>query len=224
MSQLPQCLQELQTMLQESSRKVLKLPQDYRRAAVLIPLFRNFEEWFLLFTRRTEKVTHHKNEISFPGGRYDEDLDEDLIHTALREVHEEIGCEDVHVLGLLDDIFTVSQYVVTPIVGFIVEDFDVKCANHNSDEIEYVLKVALNKISNIKEFWTEAVPYKGEKLIHVPFFNYEGEIIWGATGRILANFLNVLTQIDVSCQSNMIGIEQWEVQEDDDYSNLVKRE
>ena len=223
MYHLPQCLQELQSILQDHPRKILDVPQSYRRAAILIPLFQYDEEWFLLFTRRTEKVTHHKNEISFPGGRYDEGVDESLVHTAIREVSEEIGCEDVEVLGILDDIFTVSQYVVTPVVGYISEDFDVKCTNHNSDEIEYVLKVALNKISNRKKYWTEAVPYEGGNLLHVPFFNYEDEIIWGATGRILAKFLNLLTQIDQECQSRLVGANRWVIQVDEDYSQILKK-
>ncbi len=220
MSQLPECLQELQIMLQDYTRKVLDLPQGYRRAAILIPLFQNKNNWFLLFTRRTERVSHHKNEISFPGGRFDTSQDENLIQTAIREANEEVGCEDIEVLGLLDDIFTISQYVVTPVVGYITEDFDLKCANHNSDEIEYVIKVALNKISDPEKYWTEAVPYKGDNLFHVPFFNYDGEIIWGATGRILANFLNILTRFELPCRSEMIGLNQWIVQEDEDYSNL----
>ncbi|MHA1975638.1 MAG: NUDIX hydrolase [Candidatus Hodarchaeales archaeon] len=223
MSQSPQCLQELHTLLQDHPRRVLDVPQNYRRAAILIPLFQNLEEWFLLFTRRTEKVTHHKNEISFPGGRYDKGVDKSLVQTAIREANEEIGCEEVDVLGILDDIFTVSQYVVTPVVGYIIEDFDAKCANHNSDEIEYVLKVSLNQISDYKKYWTEAVPYEGGNLIHVPFFNYGGEIIWGATGRILANFLNLLTLLDLPCQSNMIGLNQWEIQEDEDYSKIFTK-
>ena len=222
MFKLPQCLQEIRTVLQNNSRKILEVSQGYRRASILIPLFQDENEWYTLFTRRTDKVSHHKNEISFPGGRYDETLDENLVQTAIREVHEEIGCEDVEILGLLDDIFTVSQYIVTPVVGYISEDFDMNCNNHNSDEIEYILKVALNRISNVNQYWTEAVPYEGGKLFNVPFFNYEGEIIWGATGRILANFLNNLTKMNLECQSRMIGIDQWELQEDEDYSNNTK--
>ena len=161
-------------------------------------------------------------QISFPGGRFDESQDENLVQTALREVNEEIGCEKILVLGELDDIFTISEFVVTPIVGYVAEDFDLDCSNHNSDEIEYVLKVATNKISNIDHYWTEAVPYEGGRLFHVPFFNYEGEIIWGATGRILANFLNVLTKLNNQCRTYMIGIDQWKIQENKDYSNLIK--
>ena len=71
MSSIPQCLRELNIMLQHYSRKILDLPRGYRRAAVLIPLFQKEDKWYLVFTRRTENVSQHKNEISFPGGRFD---------------------------------------------------------------------------------------------------------------------------------------------------------
>ena len=79
------------------------------RAAVLIPLFKKNEEYHVLLTRRTHKVSHHKGQISFPGGR--QDKGEDLLSTALREAKEEMGIaeKDVHLLGELDDICTVAR-------------------------------------------------------------------------------------------------------------------
>jgi 8-oxo-dGTP pyrophosphatase MutT (NUDIX family) len=153
-------------------------------------------------------VTHHKNEISFPGGGFDPTQDQDIIQTALREANEEIGCENVKTLGLLDDIYTISQYIVTPVVGYIVDQFTTSCNNHNSDEIQYVLKVALNRISDPKNFWTEEVIYR-EVPIQVPFFDYNGEIIWGATGRILDDFLRKLSQLGYPCKNKMIGTNDW---------------
>jgi 8-oxo-dGTP pyrophosphatase MutT (NUDIX family) len=217
----PDCLRKIQNLLQNSPRRHLEVPTGYRRAAILVPIFYKNGEWNLLFTRRTEKVTHHKNEISFPGGRFDEGVDEDIIQAALREVNEELGCEDVNVLGILDDIFTVSQYIVTPVVGYILEEIDDICSNHNSDEIQYVLTVPTKKISDPSIFWTQPVPYDQGKLFHVPFFKYNSEIIWGATGRVVVNFLNVLLDLDSHCREVFIGNNQWEAQSNEDYTYLL---
>ena len=216
------CLQQLQSILEGRTRIALEIPKEYRKAAVLIPLFEEENEWNLLFTRRTEKVTHHKNEISFPGGSFDEGVDQSLIQTALREFNEEVGCQHVKILGLLDDIFTISQYVVTPIVGYILDDTGVDCNNHNFEEIQYVLKVGLNRIANPIKYWIQEFQYNENNLIKVPFFDYDGEIIWGAAGRILVNFLSVLSQLNSFCRDKMINNHLWEDENRGDYSKLLQ--
>ncbi|MHA1443890.1 MAG: NUDIX hydrolase [Candidatus Hodarchaeales archaeon] len=203
------CSKQLQSTIQSSSRTVLDIPNDYKRAAVLVPIYIKHDEWHILFTRRTEKVTHHKNEISFPGGGYDEITDKNIIETALREVEEEIGCKDVEILGLLDDIFTISGYIVTPVVGKIPNSVDLDCNQQDSDEIQYIIKVPLEKVANASNFWTQEFPYNEGKLYEVPFFDYEGEIIWGATGRILLNFLRILTTLGLNCRKQFIGSHIW---------------
>ena len=85
-----QCLQQLQSTIQISPRNVLDIPKGYKRAAVLVPIYIKQDDWYILFTRRTEKVTHHKNEISFPGGGFEENVDNSIIETAIREIEEEI--------------------------------------------------------------------------------------------------------------------------------------
>ena len=203
------CSQQLQSTIQSSSRTVLDIPDDYKRAAVLVPIYIKHDEWQILFTRRTEKVTHHKNEISFPGGGYDEIADRNIIETALREIEEEIGCKNVEILGLLDDIFTISGYIVTPVVGKIANSVDFDCNQQNSDEIQYIISVPLEKVANASNFWTQEFPYNEGKRYEVPFFDYEGEIIWGATGRILLNFLRILTTLSLNCREQFIGSNIW---------------
>src|SRR5512133_2850710 len=91
-------------------------------AAVLVPIvFRNDEPHFI-FTQRTMSVAHHKGQISFPGG-VAEPCDAGPIDTALRESKEEIGLapEDVRVLGCMDDLVTVTSFVVTPLVGVVAK-------------------------------------------------------------------------------------------------------
>jgi 8-oxo-dGTP pyrophosphatase MutT (NUDIX family) len=90
-------------------------------SAVLVPLFEKDGRCHIVFTKRTDHLTHHKGQISFPGGgRHQEDRS--LLETALRESREEIGLKesDVDVLGELDDAATVtSLYRIVPFVGII---------------------------------------------------------------------------------------------------------
>lgn len=93
--------------------------EEFRPAAVLIPVLRRREGPTVLFTLRTEHVNQHKGQISFPGGRVEEH--EDARAAALRETYEEVGLDPsgVDVLGELDDYPSVSSYVVTPVVGAV---------------------------------------------------------------------------------------------------------
>ena len=101
-------------------RRTLQI-DGFRPAAVLIPLLQRPEGPTLLFTRRTTRVPQHKGEISFPGGGAEEG--EDAVAAALREAREEVGLDpgSVEVLGILDDLPSVSYYVVTPVVAAIAE-------------------------------------------------------------------------------------------------------
>ena len=204
-----QCVQELKSIIRNYTRDILDLPDGYRRAAVLVPIYIKDKDWHILFTRRTEKVTHHKNEISFPGGGYDEKTDGSLIETAIREVEEEIGCKNVDIMGELDDIFTISGYIVTPVVGMISNDLDLDVNTQDSDEIQYIISVPLKAVANPSKFWIQEFKYKEGQLFNVPFFDYEGEIIWGATGRILLNFLMILTNIPKICRQQFISSYSW---------------
>jgi len=91
----------------------------FRPAAVLVPLLQRPDGPTLLFTRRTTRVPQHKGEISFPGGGAI--AGEDAVAAALREAREEVGLDpaSVEVVGILDDLPSVSYYVVTPVVAAI---------------------------------------------------------------------------------------------------------
>jgi 8-oxo-dGTP pyrophosphatase MutT (NUDIX family) len=160
------------------------------RAAVLVPLFEKGGRPYVLFTKRTERVKHHKGQISFPGGVVDE-TDQDMEATALREAFEEIGLDrgNAEILGKLDDAFTVSSgYLITPIVAEITCRYPFSI---NEDEIEEIIEVPLEAFLE-DDRWREDVYSNGSKEVHSYRFEYEGRIIWGATARIMRQFLDAL--------------------------------
>jgi 8-oxo-dGTP pyrophosphatase MutT (NUDIX family) len=162
----------------------------WTRAAVLVPLFQKGGHWHVLFTKRTDRVKHHKGQISFPGGVVDE-TDEDMVATALRETYEEIGLHrgDAEILGQLDDAFTVSSgYLITPIVAHITYPYPFSM---NEDEIEEIIEVPLEAFL-ARDHWIEEAYSSGSRTVQSYRFEYEGKVIWGATARIMRQFLDVL--------------------------------
>ena len=158
------------------------------RAAVLVPLLPRGDRLEVLFTRRTDTVLTHKGQISFPGGQR-EKSDRSLIETALRESYEEIGLEPsrVSVLGELDDMFTsVSGYVVTPVVGLVREPTpELKLA---PAEVKSVFTVSIDHLLGDSVHRTETREMDGH-LFQVHFFTVGEDVIWGATGLMLDQFL-----------------------------------
>ena len=163
---------------------------DARPAAVLVPVYRDNGEWHILFTERTHTVEDHKGQVAFPGGRVDE-ADASRVETALREAEEEIGLrrEDVTVLGRLDELLTVTQYRITPVVGLIPWPYPFVLS---TSELSEVFGVPLKWLADPKNLETQLrePPLLGPK-IPVYYFRYQGHTIWGVTARMLLSFIEV---------------------------------
>jgi 8-oxo-dGTP pyrophosphatase MutT (NUDIX family) len=162
-----------------------------RRAAVLIPLFKTASEYRILFTKRTDTVDEHKGQISFPGGKI-EDEDASPLETALREADEEIGLsrKDVTVLGQMDDARTLSSnYIVHPFVGLIPYPYDFKTSVQEVRElIEVPFQVFLSGDSAGEN---TPVVYEGVTYQSLAYY-HRGEVIWGATARIMRNLVDLV--------------------------------
>jgi 8-oxo-dGTP pyrophosphatase MutT (NUDIX family) len=160
-------------------------------AAVLLPIYYKEGEVHILFTRRTNNVKVHKREISFPGGA--REGDESLLQAALRESAEEIGLapDKVKVLGELDDMVTLeTNYIVSPFVGLIPWPYDFKVDGWETDEI---IEAPLPALLDDKSWHHENKVIAGRE-VTVYSYHYRGDVIWGATGRILHQFLELFVQ------------------------------
>ena len=179
---------QIGTILSSRKRRVIEHP-PFSHAAVLVPLFKKGDGCHLLFTKRSDQVKHHKGEISFPGGVVDEE-DLELINTALREAHEEIGLKqnDVQIIGILDDIVTITEFIVTPIVGLFPYPYPFKVSEV---EIAELIEVPLSSLLH-KECFSEREIIRGGQKEIVYAYQYGDHIIWGATARILKQFLDLI--------------------------------
>jgi len=161
-----------------------------RHASVLIPFFQDGDDYKILFTQRTQKVEAHKGQISFPGGRIDE-KDRSLLETALREAFEEVGIrrKDVTVLGRIDDMRTVaSNYIVHPFVGLIPSSYSFVTSK---DEVERLITVPFRTFfesGTVMPVHYEGGVYEGLA------YTYDGEVIWGATARIMNNLISIVKE------------------------------
>jgi len=162
----------------------------FRQAAVLLPLYENEGKPYLVLTKRTEMVPTHKGQISFPGGGMEE-ADGDLLATALREAEEEIGLrpKDVEIVGALDDTFTASsQHTVRPFVGFVPYPYAFRL---DPFEIERLIHLPISALLCGAPFREEVWEREGRP-ITVFFYEYDGDMIWGLTARILKQFVEVV--------------------------------
>ena len=186
-----ECLKLIEERIRK--RKFATIPNTglYKEASVLIPIFEKEKELFILFTKRSTNVEHHKGQISFPGGGVDRS-DLSLEHTALRETYEEIGIkeEDVRLLGRVDDVITyASGYIVHPFVGVIPYPYEFKI---NKIEVEKILSVPISFLFKDGSARFRSIYYDG-KLYNSIVYEYNGNIIWGATARIVKNFIDIIS-------------------------------
>lgn len=179
-----------QALAQREKQTIVLTGAPLTPAAVLLPLYEKEGEYYILLTKRTQDLEHHKGQICFPGGAHHRQ-DRSLRDTALRETYEEIGVppEDVEILGELDNMGTLtSNFLITPFVGIIPYPYEFSI---NENEIEELIEVPLSALADEKNYREE--PYTIEGTTYMgSVFEYNGKVIWGATARILKQFLELV--------------------------------
>jgi 8-oxo-dGTP pyrophosphatase MutT (NUDIX family) len=181
--------ESIKQILKGREKKYISNP-ELTTSAVLVPIYEKDGECYIIFTKRTETVEHHKGQISFPGGRKDKS-DRNLLATALRESFEEIALrpEVVEILGELNDESTIStNFIVSPFVGFIPYPYDFEI---NREEVEELMKVPLAALRDKASFHEETITSR-ERTFTTCFYHYGEQVIWGATARILKGFLDLV--------------------------------
>ena len=172
------------------------LPDEAKPAAVLIPLQCIRGKWHVLFTRRNAKLLEHSGQVAFPGGRSDPE-DPDPETTAIRETWEEIGIKpsDIEVLGRLPSLLTITNYLVTPIVGNIPYPYIYHPA---IDEVSRIFTIPLDWLADPKnhEVRQRVLPAPFDPVSVIYFHEYDGEVLWGASARFTMSLLKILCQVE----------------------------
>lgn len=166
---------------------LIEAPGDVR-AAVMAAIFEKEGSPYIILTKRSNRVRVHKGEVSFPGGMW-EDGDGNTVNTALRECCEEIGArkKDIEIIGQLDDMVTMTGYVITPHVGILAYPYDFTI---NPEEVASLIYLPLGHLMNTEPSM-EMAEHLGMRKPVLSIY-YEGERIWGATCRILLRFKEIL--------------------------------
>ena len=173
----------------QGHKAYFEVEDSCRKAGVLVLLDVKDGRLCVLLTRRTERVLHHRGQISFPGG--EQHPGESLEATALRETVEELGCDlaAVRVLGRLTPLYIPpSNYCIYPTVGCVPGPLEFRI---QPEEVDEVIEPPVDHLSDPANLCRETRHYGGRD-VDVPFYAYEGHKIWGATAMVLAELLALL--------------------------------
>ena len=159
-----------------------KIASTLKPAGVLIPVRHRDNGLSVLLTQRSADLKHHAGQVSFPGGGM-EDHDTDIVATALREAHEEVGIhpELVDIAGYLNPTPTITGFAVTPVIGFVHTSFELRV---DPTEVEKAFEVPLEFLMTPANHQRYSVSYEG-KARHFYAMPYGERYIWGATAGIL---------------------------------------
>jgi 8-oxo-dGTP pyrophosphatase MutT (NUDIX family) len=173
-----------------SAHEPVEVSDEEQEAAVLVPVISRDTGDHLLFTKRADHLGEHPGQMSFPGGGR-ERYDSDRLGTALRESHEEIGLKETEaeVIGRLDDIRTTTRYSICPFVARIPDHEYIP----DEREVAEIVILSIDDLIDRSNYESERRdhPHYGDIRLH--FFHVDGYTVWGATARILVQFLELVT-------------------------------
>lgn len=178
------------------SSEALKSAENYKLSGVLALIYAHENKHRIILTERQEYNGNHSAQMSFPGGKIEEN-DRDSLAAALRETNEEIGIfpEQVDVLGRLTDVYIpVSNFLVHPYIGYLD---DAPSFIINEREVKQIVTFDLFEILKPENrIITEIQTAKGLKMKNIPAFYIADKIIWGATALMLNEIRFILKKIN----------------------------
>ena len=158
-------------------------------ASVLLLLYPQKSNWFFFLTKRSRDVEHHKGQVSLPGGVVKKN--ESKSDAALRETNEEIGINEniIKIIGNLTSLYVpISNFQIHPFVGWVERKPNTIV---QYKEVESIFSVKLNELLLRKNLKKKKVKFSNQLTI-VPYFDLNGETVWGATSMILSEFKYIL--------------------------------
>lgn len=163
---------------------------DHRKAAVLIPITDRPEPGVIL-TQRPENLRNHAGQVAFPGGKIDES-DADEIAAALREAQEELAIppSQVNIIGATDIYYSGSGYRITPVIGVIPPDLDLR---PNPGEVDDWFEIPLAELLNLENFTQRRAIWNGRERQYYDM-NWQDRRIWGVTAGIIVNLARRMQQ------------------------------
>lgn len=177
-------LDDLKSMLSSPINPKLESEGNYRLASVLVVIYG--KEPIVVMTEKPKHMKFHAGEISFPGGKLDAD-DSDLLETALRETSEEIGLtiSRDQIIGQLEPVVTLnSGFLILPFIS-VIDEIPILAAN---TEVEKIFHIPLEPF--LKTMAHDPDP--SHNIIQEMYtFEYQNQIVWGASARILKQIQNL---------------------------------
>ena len=177
-------------------KRISEMPlgdNSIRKAAVMIPLFKNLETDCLLLTVRSTYEGVHSGQVSFPGGKFDEN-ENDPIQVALREMEEEVGirADQVQIIGMLSPLYIpVSKMHVQPVIAWVHDANWIA----NRYEVAQLLEVPIHQLFQTNAIKKKSMEFRHGMPVDVPYFDIQGHVVWGATAMMLREIGEIIKPI-----------------------------
>jgi 8-oxo-dGTP pyrophosphatase MutT (NUDIX family) len=168
-----------------------EFPENIRKSGVLILFYPSGDDIHFPLIKRPEYPGFHSGQVAFPGGKM-EIGDENIVQTALREAEEEIGIDrkQVRVLGQLSDLYIpTSNFLVSPVVGFLEDCPELEADQH---EVARIILCKLKALLGPEIRKEKVMDLEQDVKLNAPYFEIDGEVVWGATAMILSELIHVL--------------------------------
>ncbi len=186
---------QLAPLFRQDELKALNVKhKNPKHAGVLSLLYPKQGETYMAFILRKTYKGVHSNQVGFPGGRYEEE-DQNFKTTALRETEEEIGvpANQIKVIKALTELYIPpSNFLVYPFLGIMEEEPNFKL---QESEVEALLEIPLSMCLDQSNFCNERIDASYAKLVEVPAYNFNGNVVWGATAMILSEIREIFVRV-----------------------------